>query len=76
VHDADYQKAPAEDATLWKSLVSPWRKLADESYREALQANRRLAPWKAELIYRGVRVAGWWAFYRHARTNAKKQGAL
>jgi hypothetical protein len=66
VHDADYQSAPASDASFWRANQSPLRRAADGRLKEAC-AVLNLAWWRRQAIYHGVRIGGWRAWMLHAR---------
>jgi hypothetical protein len=66
IHDSAYQCALPEDASIWRAMRSEDRKAADDVYLEAMEGEEDK---QREAIYRGVRLGGWWAWYRHARKN-------
>jgi hypothetical protein len=67
-HDGQYQCAPPCDATLWAAIRSEARREVDGVYLEMMDVE---GDDDREKVYRGVRWGGWWAWYRHAKNNAK-----
>ena len=68
IHDSAYQCAPIWDATIWKAIISEDRRNADDVFLNGMFDEGDIG---APAVHRGVRLGGWWAWYRHARRNLK-----
>lgn len=69
-HD-DYYKRRARERTFWAALTSHKRAVVDRMLFEVSCADGT-APWRATLIYVGVRLGGWAAWMVHARANVPR----
>lgn len=68
IHDSAYQCALPEDASLWKAIRSKERKAADDVYLAAMADESDEGRFA---VYRGVRLGGWYAWFKHAKRNAE-----
>ncbi len=74
----DLASFPLKDLARESAVIHDWlyqtheigRKLADQVFREAMEVEGIIG-WRRAVIYRAVRLFGWWSYYRGPATFRK-----